>query len=131
MTSVAEWAHLREGPRAATVEVRDRHLRQRVFLAVADGLCWDVIPGSSELSGADRRALTVRAARYLRRPLTAVVTESIFPKKLFPVTYVRFAQLSSPRGAGPALRARIRKVDSGVYIKGCVEMAMYGYPVRP
>ncbi|WP_425415293.1 substrate-binding domain-containing protein [Pseudonocardia acaciae] len=31
-----------ESPRG-TVEVRDRHLRQRVFLAVADGLFWDVI----------------------------------------------------------------------------------------
>jgi ABC-type branched-subunit amino acid transport system substrate-binding protein len=31
-----------ESPRG-TVELRDRHLRQRVFLAVADGLTWDVI----------------------------------------------------------------------------------------
>lgn len=31
-----------ESPRG-TVEVRNRHLRQRVFLAVADGLFWDVI----------------------------------------------------------------------------------------
>ena len=31
-----------ESPRG-TVEVRDRHLRQRVFLAAADGLTWDVI----------------------------------------------------------------------------------------
>ena len=31
-----------ESPRG-TVELRDRHLRQRVFLAVADGLSWDVI----------------------------------------------------------------------------------------
>jgi hypothetical protein len=28
-----------ESPRG-TVELRDRHLRQRVFLAVADGLSW-------------------------------------------------------------------------------------------
>jgi urea transport system substrate-binding protein len=31
-----------ESPRG-TVELRDRHLRQRVFLAVADGLTWDVV----------------------------------------------------------------------------------------
>jgi hypothetical protein len=31
-----------ESPRG-TVQVRDRHLMQRVFLAVADGLQWDVI----------------------------------------------------------------------------------------
>lgn len=31
-----------ESPRG-TVEVRDRHLRQRVFLAAADGLNWDVL----------------------------------------------------------------------------------------
>ncbi|BBF98825.1 MULTISPECIES: substrate-binding domain-containing protein [Pseudonocardia] len=31
-----------ESPRG-TVELRDRHLRQRVFLAAADGLSWDVI----------------------------------------------------------------------------------------
>ena len=41
MTSVAEGLAY-ESPRG-TVEVRDRHLRQRVFLAVADGLVWDVI----------------------------------------------------------------------------------------
>jgi urea transport system substrate-binding protein len=41
MTSVAEGLSY-ESPRG-TVEVRDRHLRQRVFLAVADGLSWDVI----------------------------------------------------------------------------------------
>lgn len=31
-----------ESPRG-TVELRDRHLRQQVFLAVADGLSWDVV----------------------------------------------------------------------------------------
>ena len=31
-----------ESPRG-TVELRDRHLRQRVFLAAADGLSWDVL----------------------------------------------------------------------------------------
>ena len=31
-----------ESPRG-TVELHDRHLRQRVFLAVADGLTWDVV----------------------------------------------------------------------------------------
>ena len=31
-----------ESPRG-TVEVHDRHLRQRVFLAIADGLTWDVV----------------------------------------------------------------------------------------
>ncbi|GAA4756133.1 substrate-binding domain-containing protein [Actinomycetospora chibensis] len=31
-----------ESPRG-TVEVHDRHLRQRVFLALADGLTWDVV----------------------------------------------------------------------------------------
>ncbi|MCD2196206.1 substrate-binding domain-containing protein [Actinomycetospora endophytica] len=31
-----------ESPRG-TVELRDRHLRQRVFLAVADGLTWDIV----------------------------------------------------------------------------------------
>ena len=41
MTSVAEGLSY-ESPRG-TVELRDRHLRQRVFLAVADGLSWDVI----------------------------------------------------------------------------------------
>ena len=41
MTSVAEGLTY-ETPRG-TVQLRDRHLRQRVFLAVADGLCWDVI----------------------------------------------------------------------------------------
>jgi urea transport system substrate-binding protein len=41
MTSVAEGLAY-ESPRG-TVELRDRHLRQRVFLAAADGLCWDVI----------------------------------------------------------------------------------------
>jgi urea transport system substrate-binding protein len=41
MTSVAEGLAY-ETPRG-TVEVRDRHLRQQVFLAVADGLVWDVI----------------------------------------------------------------------------------------
>jgi ABC-type branched-subunit amino acid transport system substrate-binding protein len=41
MTSVAEGLAY-ESPRG-TVELRDRHLRQRVFLAVADGLSWDVI----------------------------------------------------------------------------------------
>jgi urea transport system substrate-binding protein len=41
MTSVAEGLSY-ESPRG-TVEVRDRHLRQRVFLAVADGLSWDVL----------------------------------------------------------------------------------------
>ncbi|WP_300015072.1 substrate-binding domain-containing protein [Pseudonocardia sp.] len=41
MTSVAEGLAY-ESPRG-TVEVRDRHLRQKVFLAAADGLFWDVI----------------------------------------------------------------------------------------
>ena len=41
MTSVSEGLSY-ESPRG-TVELRDRHLRQRVFLAVADGLSWDVI----------------------------------------------------------------------------------------
>jgi ABC-type branched-subunit amino acid transport system substrate-binding protein len=41
VTSVAEGLAY-ESPRG-TVVVRDRHLRQRVFLAVADGLGWDVI----------------------------------------------------------------------------------------
>lgn len=41
MTSVSEGLSY-ESPRG-TVELRDRHLRQRVFLAVADGLIWDVI----------------------------------------------------------------------------------------
>jgi urea transport system substrate-binding protein len=41
MTSVAEGLSY-ESPRG-TVQVRDRHLRQRVFLAAADGLTWDVI----------------------------------------------------------------------------------------
>jgi ABC-type branched-subunit amino acid transport system substrate-binding protein len=41
MTSVAEGLSY-ESPRG-TVELRDRHLRQAVFLAVADGLSWDVI----------------------------------------------------------------------------------------
>jgi urea transport system substrate-binding protein len=41
MTSVAEGLSY-ESPRG-TVELRDRHLRQKVFLAAADGLFWDVI----------------------------------------------------------------------------------------
>ena len=41
MTSVAEGLSY-ETPRG-TVELRNRHLRQRVFLAAADGLFWDVI----------------------------------------------------------------------------------------
>ncbi|MCO1659094.1 substrate-binding domain-containing protein [Pseudonocardia sp. S2-4] len=41
MTAVAEGLSY-ESPRG-TVQVRDRHLRQRVFLAAADGLTWDVI----------------------------------------------------------------------------------------
>jgi urea transport system substrate-binding protein len=41
MTSVSEGLSY-ETPRG-TVELRDRHLRQAVFLAVADGLQWDVI----------------------------------------------------------------------------------------
>jgi ABC-type branched-subunit amino acid transport system substrate-binding protein len=41
MTSVAEGLSY-ESPRG-TVELRGRHLRQAVFLAVADGLQWDVI----------------------------------------------------------------------------------------
>jgi ABC-type branched-subunit amino acid transport system substrate-binding protein len=41
MMSVAEGLSY-ESPRG-TVQVRDRHLRQRVFLATADGLTWDVI----------------------------------------------------------------------------------------
>lgn len=41
MTAVSDGLSY-ESPRG-TVEVRDRHLRQRVFLAVADGLTWDVI----------------------------------------------------------------------------------------
>jgi urea transport system substrate-binding protein len=41
MTSVSEGLSY-ESPRG-TVELRDRHLRQTVFLAVADGLLWDVI----------------------------------------------------------------------------------------
>nr|WP_232666586.1 substrate-binding domain-containing protein [Pseudonocardia sp. TRM90224] len=41
MTAVAEGLSY-ESPRG-TVELRDRHLRQRVFLAAADGLFWDVI----------------------------------------------------------------------------------------
>lgn len=41
MTAVAEGLSY-ETPRG-TVELRDRHLRQRVFLAAADGLFWDVI----------------------------------------------------------------------------------------
>lgn len=31
-----------ESPRG-TVQIRDRHLEQRVFLAAADGLRWDVL----------------------------------------------------------------------------------------
>lgn len=41
MTSVAEGLSY-ETPRG-TVELRDRHLRQAVFLAVADGLSWNVL----------------------------------------------------------------------------------------
>ncbi|MFC4948757.1 substrate-binding domain-containing protein [Pseudonocardia sp. GCM10023141] len=41
MTSVSEGLSY-ETPRG-TVVLRDRHLKQRVFLAVADGLFWDVI----------------------------------------------------------------------------------------
>jgi ABC-type branched-subunit amino acid transport system substrate-binding protein len=41
MTSVSEGLSY-ESPRG-TVELRNRHLRQRVFLAVANGLFWDVI----------------------------------------------------------------------------------------
>jgi hypothetical protein len=41
MMSVSEGLSY-ESPRG-TVELRDRHLRQRVFLAAADGLFWDVI----------------------------------------------------------------------------------------
>jgi urea transport system substrate-binding protein len=41
MMSVAEGLSY-ESPRG-TVQIRDRHLRQRVFLATADGLTWDVI----------------------------------------------------------------------------------------
>jgi urea transport system substrate-binding protein len=41
MTSVSEGLSY-ETPRG-TVELRDRHLRQAVFLAVADGLVWNVI----------------------------------------------------------------------------------------
>jgi len=41
LTSVSEGLAY-ESPRG-TVELCDRHLRQRVFLAVADGLVWDVI----------------------------------------------------------------------------------------
>lgn len=41
VTSVSEGLAY-ESPRG-TVVVRDRHLRQRVFLAAADGLSWDVI----------------------------------------------------------------------------------------
>jgi urea transport system substrate-binding protein len=41
MTSVAEGLSY-ESPRG-TVELRDRHLRQKVFLAAADGLLWDVL----------------------------------------------------------------------------------------
>jgi ABC-type branched-subunit amino acid transport system substrate-binding protein len=41
MTSVSEGLSY-ESPRG-TVELRNRHLRQRVFLAAADGLSWDVI----------------------------------------------------------------------------------------
>ncbi|GAA5148583.1 substrate-binding domain-containing protein [Pseudonocardia eucalypti] len=41
MTAVSEGLAY-ESPRG-TVEVRDRHLRQRVFLAVADGLLWNVV----------------------------------------------------------------------------------------
>jgi ABC-type branched-subunit amino acid transport system substrate-binding protein len=41
MTSVSEGLTY-ETPRG-TVQLRDRHLRQRVFLAAADGLFWDVI----------------------------------------------------------------------------------------
>jgi urea transport system substrate-binding protein len=41
MTSVAEGLSY-ESPRG-TVELRDRHLPQRTFLAAADGLSWDVI----------------------------------------------------------------------------------------
>ena len=41
LTSVSEGLAY-ETPRG-TVELRDRHLRQRVFLAAADGLFWDVI----------------------------------------------------------------------------------------
>jgi hypothetical protein len=41
ITSVAEGLFY-ESPRG-TVELRDRHLQQRVFLAAAHGLSWDVI----------------------------------------------------------------------------------------
>ena len=41
MMSVSEGLSY-ETPRG-TVELRDRHLRQAVFLAVADGVSWDVI----------------------------------------------------------------------------------------
>jgi urea transport system substrate-binding protein len=41
MTSVSEGLAY-DSPRG-TVELRDRHLRQSVFLAVAEGLCWNVI----------------------------------------------------------------------------------------
>ncbi|MGE3288570.1 MAG: substrate-binding domain-containing protein [Pseudonocardia sp.] len=52
MTSVSEGLAY-ESPRG-TVELRDRHLRQRVFLAVADGLSWDVI---QQLPGVDSATL--------------------------------------------------------------------------
>jgi urea transport system substrate-binding protein len=41
MTSVAEGLSY-ESPRG-TVELRDRHLPQRAFLAATHGLSWDVI----------------------------------------------------------------------------------------
>lgn len=41
MTAVAEGLAY-DSPRG-TVEVHDRHLQQRVFLAAADGITWDVI----------------------------------------------------------------------------------------
>ena len=41
MTSVAEGLSY-ESPHGS-VELRDWHLQQRVFLAAADGLSWDVI----------------------------------------------------------------------------------------
>ena len=41
MTAVAEGLAY-ESPRG-TVEVHGRHLRQQVFLAVADGVAWDVV----------------------------------------------------------------------------------------
>jgi hypothetical protein len=69
MTSVAEGLSY-ESPRN-TVELRDRHLTQRVFLAAADGLSWDVIQQLQHPAAGPQAVDTRSAAEY-------------FPEKVFP-----------------------------------------------